>query len=150
MKKALFWILPWVFVAGCSTATDDTEVPLIQDKETGRWYQTEQVAEGKVLFVSYCSGCHGVDASATADWKTMDINGNYPPPPLNGTAHAWHHPIAVLNQVIEEGGVAMGGQMPSFAGQFTPKQKLTLIASFQSYWSDKVYDTWLIRERASR
>lgn len=150
MNKVIFWFLPWIVVAGCSTSTDDADVRLVKDSETGRWYSTAQVETGKELFLIHCSGCHGPTAAATDQWKKPDVNGNYPPPPLNGTAHAWHHPISVLSQVIEVGGVPLGGQMPSFAGQFDRQEKLALIASFQSYWSDKVYDTWLIRERASR
>lgn len=150
MKKTTLWLLPLVLVAACSSPTEDTDVPLVKNSDTGRWYSNAQVDEGAALFATNCAGCHGVDASSTDQWKKTDINGNYPPPPLNGTAHAWHHPINVLSQVIEEGGIAMGGQMPSFSGQFDYQQKLSLIASFQSYWNDKVYDTWMTREKASR
>lgn len=120
------------------------------NSDTGRWYSTEQVAQGKVLFAENCASCHGANAEATPDWKTPDANGDYPPPPLNGSAHAWHHPLAVLDQVIREGTAAMGGNMPAWGDKFTQADRLSVIASFQDYWSDEIYDIWMQREKASR
>lgn len=113
-----------------------------------RWYSAEQVSEGRVLFAQYCAACHGANAEATPDWKTPTADGNYPPPPLNGSAHAWHHPIAVLDQVIRDGGAPVGGVMPAWGSILNGEQRLALIASFQDYWSEEIYEIWLERERA--
>ena len=73
--------------------------------------------------------------------------GQYPPPPLNGSAHAWHHPIAALKHVILKGGAPYGGQMPAWEGKLTDAEIYALIASFQSYWSDDIYNRWLFIEQ---
>ena len=46
----------------------------------GRWYTAAQVSDGESLYQGHCAVCHGVDGSATAEWRTPDTNGVYPPP----------------------------------------------------------------------
>ena len=47
----------------------------------GRWYTAAQVSDGGSLYQGHCAVCHGTDGSATAEWRTPDTNGVYPPPP---------------------------------------------------------------------
>lgn len=110
-----------------------------------RWYTKEQVEMGRSLYGEHCAACHGANAEGTADWKKRRPDGKYPPPPLNGTAHAWHHPMSVLKRTIDRGGVPLGGWMPAFEGQFTEAEKEALIAFIQSHWPDEVYAAWLKR-----
>ena len=87
--------------------------------------------------------CHGENAEGlVSDWRQRLDDGSLPPPPLNGTAHAWHHPNAVLLQVINNGGAAFGGKMPAFAEVLDESEKLAAIAYFQNFWSDKIYAQW--------
>ena len=146
MKKLLAPLL-LVAATGCS---QDSAVSIEPDPVTGRWYSSEQVVAGKRLFSQYCASCHGKSAEATPDWKKTLADGSYPPPPLNGSAHAWHHPLAMLERIILKGGASYGGQMPAWEGTLTDQQVLEVIASFQSYWSDEIYNHWLERERQSR
>lgn len=136
--------------ASAPASIDPASVSLQPEPDTGRWFSEQQVAAGKETFTQYCAGCHGANAESTPNWKTLDDNGNYPPPPLNGSAHAWHHPLAVLKMVIEEGGEPVGGVMPAWGDTLTDEQIINVIASFQSYWPDKTYELWLEREKASR
>ncbi len=109
----------------------------------GRWYSTQQVQDGRDVFGVQCAQCHGAEAQGvTVDWRQRFEDGSFPPPPLNGTAHAWHHPLTVLLQVINQGGVPLGGQMPAFADRLSDKDKLAAIAYFQSFWDDEVYLNW--------
>jgi len=117
--------------------------------ETGRWYSEEQVAAGKLLFRQNCAACHGQNAEATPDWKTTDANGNYPPPPLNGSAHAWHHDLDLLRRTISEGGAKLGGQMPPFEDRLNPAEIDSVIAFFQSQWPDEIYQRWADRFEVS-
>ncbi len=113
------------------------------DPATGRWYSAELQAQGRAVFAQNCASCHGNNAQGLADdWRARQADGSFPPPPLNGSAHAWHHPLSVLRQVVDEGGTALGGQMPGFAGQLSEEEKLAAIAFFQSYWSDEIYAQW--------
>ena len=109
----------------------------------GRWYLVEQVQAGSKVFQDHCAHCHGAQAQGvTADWRARLEDGSFPPPPLNGSAHAWHHPLPVLLQVINQGGVPLGGQMPAFANRILDTEKLAAIAYFQSFWNDDVYGNW--------
>lgn len=137
--------------AESETGTIDAQaISLKPEPDTGRWYTEEQVMRGKEIFAENCAGCHGDNAESTPDWKTPDANGNYPPPPLNGSAHAWHHPLAVLKRVIEDGGEPYGGVMPAWGDTLSDRQIVDVIASFQSYWPEETYQLWLEREQASR
>ncbi len=95
------------------------------------------------MFTQHCAVCHGPQAEGTvADWRQRLDDGSFPPPPLNGSAHAWHHPRSVLLQVINNGGVALGGKMPGFESLLAREEKLAAIAYFQDFWSDDVYADW--------
>jgi len=110
--------------------------------DTGRWYNSAQVEAGARVFADNCAVCHGARAEATAEWRTPLDNGKYPPPPLDGSAHAWHHPLAQLQRTVARGGVPLGGWMPGFAGKLDEDQQLAAIAWFQSLWSDEIYAAW--------
>jgi len=79
-----------------------------------------------------------------ADWRQKLDDDSFPPPPLNGSAHAWHHPRSVLLQVIDNGGAEFGGKMPAFASILDSQQKLAAIAYIQSLWDDETYAKWLL------
>lgn len=107
-----------------------------------RWYDQSAVDRGSSLFKQNCSSCHGVDAELTLDWKKTGSNGQYPPPPLNGTAHAWHHSKEVLKKTIQEGGLKLGGTMPPFKSKLSDEDLDAVIAYFQSKWPDDLYRKW--------
>lgn len=109
------------------------------------WYSNQQLSNGEKVFKQNCSTCHGQNAEGTSDWKKTDANGNYPPPPLNGSAHAWHHSIEVLKGTILEGGVQLGGVMPGFSGKLSDAEIDSTIAYFQSKWPDETYQKWAER-----
>ena len=107
-----------------------------------RWFDQPVVDLGNGLFQQHCATCHGSDAEGTRDWKTADADGNYPPPPLDGSAHAWHHSIPQLARSIKQGGVQIGGVMPPFGDKLSNAEVLAVIAYFQSKWPDEVYRAW--------
>jgi mono/diheme cytochrome c family protein len=110
----------------------------------GRWYTHEQVRRGRDQFQQYCAACHGRWGEGLAEnWKKPDANGNYPPPPLNGTAHTWHHSTDILLRTIENGGVPLGGVMPAFGSTLNEDEAREVIAYFQSLWPDEIYARWL-------
>jgi mono/diheme cytochrome c family protein len=124
-------------LAGCDNSGNSDAL-----KTTARWYTQSQVEDGRELFQRHCAVCHGENAEGTLNWLELDANGNYPPPPLDGTAHAWHHPLPVLERVIAEGGVAFGGVMPGFAALLGEDQIRSVVAYFQSQWSEDIYEQW--------
>jgi mono/diheme cytochrome c family protein len=109
-----------------------------------RWYNVMQVTRGKTVFTQNCTVCHGLEAEGTvADWRSRLDDGSFPPPPLNGSAHAWHHPLEVLLRVIDHGGAEFGGKMPAFVDVLEQDDKLAAIAYFQSFWTDETYQQWM-------
>ncbi|MGE4629967.1 MAG: cytochrome c [Pseudohongiellaceae bacterium] len=111
---------------------------------TSRWYSEEQLRSGALVFAGNCAVCHGSNAEGTVgDWRQRLVDGSFPPPPLDGSAHAWHHPNSVLLQVINKGGEAFGGKMPAFAEELEESEKLAVIAYFQNFWSDEIYAQWI-------
>lgn len=108
----------------------------------GRWYTQHMVNKGALLFQQNCATCHGANAEGTLEWKKTDSHGNYPPPPLNGTAHTWHHNIGMLKKTVREGGARLGGTMPPFSGVLSDLDIEAVIAYFQSKWPDEVYQFW--------
>ena len=107
-----------------------------------RWYSEAQAARGNSLYQVNCAVCHKQDASGTGNWKQRDAEGKLPPPPLNGTAHAWHHPLSVLRRTVRLGGVPLGGTMPGFADKLSAEEIDAILAWIQSHWSDEVYRVW--------
>lgn len=107
-----------------------------------RWYAPDLLKTGEVVYQAHCMSCHGKDAASIPNWEKMDKNGQFPPPPLNGTAHTWHHQMPLLERTIREGGIEFGGSMPAFKDTLTEQEIHSVIAWFQSYWSDAIYANW--------
>jgi mono/diheme cytochrome c family protein len=124
-------------LAGCEPSNSPAS-----GNSLSRWYTPAQAEQGKVLFQANCAVCHGVNAEGTADWFKLDANGKFPPPPLDGSAHAWHHPLADLQRVVKEGGAPFGGTMPAFGTTLDDEEIRSAIAYFQQQWPDDIYERW--------
>jgi len=108
-----------------------------------RWYSEEEVAIGSKIFASNCVSCHGKRAEGiTENWKVRFEDGSLPPPPLNGSAHAWHHPLPLLLQIVQQGGALYDGTMPGFGNSLSEEEQYAVIAWFQSLWDDETYGLW--------
>lgn len=137
VSRIIFNLSVLLILSACAEQLD-------QDSSRKRWYSSVQVESGQQVFMSHCAVCHGAQAQGLVDdWRKTLADGSYPPPPLNGTAHAWHHPLPQLLRSINQGGVPLGGKMPAFALVLNDQQKLAAIAYFQHFWSDDIYQKWL-------
>jgi len=149
--KLILPVAALLSLTACSNDTDSgpaataSVTPATTTAIPGRWYTKEQVAEGQHLYQLHCSTCHGSRAQSIPDWKKPGSNGMYPPPPLNGTAHAWHHSLNLLRKTVREGGVRLGGQMPGFADKLKPQEVDAILAWVQSLWTEQIYQAWLTR-----
>jgi len=138
MKKTLSALvyLPALLLPAIASCSD----------KPARWYSQEQVKQGAVVFSHNCAACHGDQAQGiTANWRQKMPDGSYPPPPLNGSAHAWHHPLAALKRTIHFGGIPLGGKMPPFRDKLSEAEIEAVIAYFQNMWNDEIYAAWLQR-----
>jgi len=114
-----------------------------------RWYDQSRIDSGGKVYAANCAVCHGVRGEAAPDWRRREPDGSFPPPPLNGTAHTWHHPFGILARQIKFGAPGGGGKMPLFRGKLTDEEIINVIAWFQSLWPDDIYAQWWAIQRQS-
>jgi mono/diheme cytochrome c family protein len=96
---------------------------------------SNSVQLGKITFAENCAVCHGkVGEGIVKDWKSRQADGSFPPPPVNGTAHAWHHSPKLLLNTINNGGEPLGGIMPAFKDKLNAEEKQALIDYMHSLW----------------
>lgn len=102
----------------------------------------ETLALGKQVFENNCAACHGESGQGAPNWQKPGPDGKYPAPPLNGTGHAWHHPMAALQQTIRNGTLRIGGSMPPWKDKLSDEEIQAVIYWFQSKWPDELYAAW--------
>ena len=152
--KSLKWKIFATLVVGLGLAGCDG-TPLEGQSETGetaveRKLDPAQAARGKAVYEKYCLECHGVDGRGQpGDWRIRDADGHFPPPPLDDSAHAWHHPTAVLLEVIREGSPQGQGKMPAWKDTLPEAEMQDVVAYIKSLWSDEVYQLWWKMEQQS-
>lgn len=126
--------------SGCESEKEKQPIFTIK----GRWFTKQQFDLGQQVYTENCSRCHGQYGEGIVEnWKKPNPDGSFPPPPLNGTAHTWHHPFSILMKTINEGGAPVGGNMPAFADSIAEEEKIAVIAYFQSLWDDQTYRRWV-------
>ncbi|MCE7913532.1 MAG: cytochrome c [Nitrosomonas sp. PRO4] len=142
------WALSvFVLLLGCGDSVSPRMLsgqPQINSK-TGlieRNFDQAQIKRGEAVYVANCTGCHGPNGAGTPDWRKPNADGKYPPPPLDGTAHAWHHSTEVLRKTILKGTPPEIGSMPAWEGKLNEHQVDDVIVWIKSLWSDEIYDTW--------
>ncbi|MCZ6711942.1 MAG: cytochrome c [Gammaproteobacteria bacterium] len=142
-----------LLLAACTSedqsAQSGTEEPK-PETVASRWYTDDDVSRGAPIFAQQCADCHGKGGQGSFTWRQRGDDGKFPPPPLNGTAHAWHHPISALGSQIKFGAPGGSGSMPGFAQTLSDQDVNDVIAWFQDKWSDEIYAVWLAREQQSR
>lgn len=140
-------------LAACDSGTEKRERMMQPgDAVVMRHNDTALIAEGAEVFKANCARCHGARGQGDPNWRQRGQDGLYPPPPLNGTGHAWHHPQQMLEQMIKYGSPqdAAGnrtGNMPAWGGSLGDRQIRAVIAWFQSLWPDQVYALWYQRQQ---
>lgn len=109
-----------------------------------------QLARGAQLFRQHCASCHGERAQGAVAWQRPGPDGKYPPPPLDGSAHAWHHPHAWLKRTIRNGTVPQGGNMPAWGAILSDADIDAVITWFQSLWPEEIYREWERNDQRTR
>lgn len=107
-----------------------------------RKLDSEKVQRGKIIYQSNCAVCHGKNGESKPDWRKQGADGKYPPPPLNGSAHTWHHSTDTLTKVIREGSPPGIGGMPAWGNKLTDQEIDDVIVWITSIWPDEIYDIW--------
>jgi mono/diheme cytochrome c family protein len=145
MKHRLLPLIVTALLAACGESQAPAGPPA-----AGRITDPAIIARGAQIFGKNCASCHGDRAQGAFRWEHPGADGRYPPPPLDGSAHAWHHPQAALEQVIRSGTQAQGGNMPAWGGKLKDADIRAVIAWFQSLWPDPIYAAWVDMDRRAR
>ncbi len=109
-----------LFLSACSDDRDPqapkpaTRQQSVQQRQPAipRGYDSAKRTQGARLFAQNCAVCHRARAEGAPRWTRPGANGKYPPPPLNGTAHAWHHSTTNLKRTTRDGTVTLLGSCP--------------------------------------
>lgn len=129
-----------IFLVACD------QKPSVSASSTGlmpkREYDPNVLEAGKKIFTENCAQCHGANAQGADNWHQRNPDGTFPPPPLNGTGHAWHHSKAVLTDMIKNGSRPGEGNMPAWKDKLSDEEIDMVIQWFQSHWPDPLYAAW--------
>lgn len=113
------------------------------DSDDSRLGDAENVDLGKKTFDQNCAACHGIDARGLVEnWNEVLADGTYPPPPLNGSAHTWHHAPQVLLRIINEGGSRSGGVMPAFKNRLDAQEKRAVLDYLFNLWPQEIQNAY--------
>lgn len=99
------------------------------------------VQAGAPVYAKYCAACHGANLEGQPEWRARLPNGRLPAPPHDASGHTWHHPDAVLVDIIRNGLVpgrtAPEGyisDMPAYAGILSDHEITAVLAYIKSHW----------------
>lgn len=110
------------------------------------WIETSDravLAEGRAVYERQCASCHGAQLEGQPEWTKRLPSGRLPAPPHDASGHTWHHPSAVLFDIVKEGvgKYAPPGyetDMPAFGAVLTDAQIRAVLAYIRSSWPDEV------------
>ena len=116
--------------------------------QSDRITDTAILQQGQKLYLQNCAACHGKNAQGIVEnWRQPGPDGKLPAPPLNGSAHTWHHSIQGLAQTIQNGTIEIGGSMPPWRGILSKDETFAIIIWLTSLWPDEIYEAWMERNR---
>lgn len=144
-SKNIILISTFIFFSACS----EQNVPEVKKQPVEKKLIVEsrnidpaKYSQGSRIYQLNCAKCHGKHAEGDKDWRKLNEKGKYPPPPLNGTGHTWHHSTKVLVNTIKNGTAKIGGSMPAWKDKLSGKDIEAVLAYVQAQWSDEIYTTW--------
>ena len=154
MKSLIAIIAVSFSLAACDSPESPEDpksvIPVVKDSSIKRNINPEQLVRGANLFQKNCASCHGAQAQGALNWQKQGADGKFPPPPLNGTGHTWHHPQAALKYTIKKGTGAIGGNMPAFADKLNDVQIEDVLTFLQEKWPAPLYEAWYRTDERSR
>ena len=138
---ALFrWLLAAsiAFVIGATTWTQfKGSAPLI-DADDERL-----VGLGKSVYAERCAFCHGTNLEGQPAWRKRRADGRLPAPPHDASGHTWHHPDALLIDIVRYGFTSgrnappgYASDMPGFENTLSDKEIRASLAFIKSSWPE--------------
>lgn len=103
------------------------------------------VVQGRAVYANSCAACHGTMLQGQPNWRMRLANGRLPAPPHDKTGHTWHHPDAMLRDLVKNGLVpgrtappGYQSDMPAFGGVLSDEQITAVLAYIKSTWPSDV------------
>ena len=104
------------------------------------------IFKGMELYTKNCASCHMGNLAGNPEWKSgVDEDGQRLPPPLNGTAHTWHHSPEQLFQIIRYGYKKFD---PNYKGKMLGNDNLSeddvwsILEYIKSVWPKEIRDKY--------
>lgn len=107
-----------------------------------RHINAESAERGAAIYRQHCATCHGKKAEGHPRWQWLGADGKFPPPPLDGSGHTWHHPKTLLHDIIKNGSPEGKGNMPAWKDKLSDAEIDDVLAWCQSLWPQDIYKTW--------
>lgn len=109
--------------------------------------EQQRVVQGKAIYANACASCHGESLQGQANWRQRMPNGRLPAPPHDKTGHTWHHPDAMLFDMVKNGLVpgktappGYESDMPAYRDILTDDEIISVLAYIKSTWPPKVLE----------
>jgi len=118
-RKISGWV--WVLSLGVILLLGGLIASAGESKGTIDPTSPELVAQGQVVYTETCAACHGPEGEG-------DVG-----PPLNGSAHAWHHMDNQLRSVIRDG--IPNTQMVGHKDHLTDQEIDAVISFIKTWWT---------------
>lgn len=107
----------------------------------------QRVAQGKGIYDVHCAACHGAKLEGQPAWRQRLPNGRLPAPPHDQTGHTWHHPDAVLIDIVKNGLVpgktapeGYESDMPAYGKVLSEDEIIAVLAYIKSNWPAEVLE----------
>ncbi len=105
------------------------------------------VMQGKAIYANNCAACHGESLQGQPNWRDRMPNGRLPAPPHDKTGHTWHHPDAMLVDMVKNGLVpgktappGYVSDMPAYRDILSDQEIIAVLAYIKSRWPPKVLE----------
>ncbi|WP_353151470.1 cytochrome c [Pollutimonas bauzanensis] len=105
------------------------------------------VMQGRAIYMNNCAACHGESLQGQPNWRERMANGRLPAPPHDKAGHTWHHPDAMLVDMVKNGLVpgktappGYVSDMPAYGAVLSDEEIIAVIAYIKSTWPPKVLE----------
>jgi mono/diheme cytochrome c family protein len=105
------------------------------------------VMQGRAIYANHCAACHGESLQGQPNWRDRMPNGKLPAPPHDKTGHTWHHPDAILVDIISNGLIpgktappGYVSDMPAYGAILSDQEIIAVIAYIKSIWPPKILE----------
>jgi len=102
--------------------------------EGNNWNSVQRIESGKNSYNEYCVKCHGVEGRGEPLENSAGTDLS-PAPPLNDTAHAWHHSNQGLLKTILDGSSQENSRMVAWKDTLSTTDAENVLAYIKSLWS---------------